>query len=107
MAYYQVLFHGSGFHVEEEDGAIIEGFYTGRRIVAPDAASAFELAKSKLQGEAKTQQLIAQSIAAGCTPQIEMEEVFRISFWRYWTSRCPTGFIFYENDAEGASEPNA
>jgi hypothetical protein len=101
MPFYQSLLHGRDFHMEDEDGSHIVGFYTGRKVHAADERQAEARLRETLPREEKVAVLISQSREAGSDPKVECDEIFRISMWRYLFEKCPRGFIFYSESEEG------
>lgn len=96
MPIYQILFHGSDFHVQIDDDVVC-GFYTARRQRGSDPRNAFQLAYHKLRNEPKTAALFAESREAGSEPILEMEKIYEISIRQYLFSKYPKGFIFYQD----------
>lgn len=98
---WQIFFHVGGLKLKDDDGGLIRGFYTVRRVIAHTASEAEEKATRRLVREEKMQFVLSRRDEDGPTdppPKVEAEKVELIT-WRCWLmGRYAKGFIFYADE---------
>ncbi|TLD70520.1 hypothetical protein FEM03_12405 [Phragmitibacter flavus] len=102
MPFYQSIINAEGLHIEcEGDENPLYGFFTGRKIFAPDELTARERMWASVQSEGRVREMVRQARAIGRAPTFRVTKLYEISFWTFVFGSCPKGFIFYpEFDGE-------
>jgi hypothetical protein len=103
---YQLFLHASGFQVPEEGQDPIIGFLTVKRVMARDEEEAASLAKEELMNDPKVLRMIEETreqTGTDATCKVEVDECFRIGWFRWTFSSLPTRLLVYseEKDEEG------
>ena len=93
MPYFQVMLHGEGVHIPDENhkNAIV-GFYTTRIVRAADEAAAELAACAMVQAQWLAPEYKSNNV--GGAPQLKLESVQRSSFVA-WLRFRNTGHTFY------------
>jgi hypothetical protein len=95
---FQVLMHASGFHIADDSGKPVVGFYTIRRTMAETAYQAGRKAVENLWKEPRTLDLLEatrENLGNTDSCKIEVNECFEVSWWDWMFKKCPGGRIYY------------
>ncbi|MDF1816763.1 MAG: hypothetical protein P1V20_31460 [Verrucomicrobiales bacterium] len=83
MPTFQFLLHTAGIRVEFEDDPVpAVGFYTSRRASAATSEEAFEKIMQSFDTDPKLVYIFQEAHEAGLTPLTEIEEIYRIPWWK-------------------------
>ena len=98
---YQVTLHGSGFFVPCEGLSPARGFITIRRVLADCPEDAERKAVSKLELEERYRGLLETTeneLGSLASCRVRLESIGELSWFRWFFSRMPQSFIFYQDD---------
>ena len=98
---YQVTLHGSGFFVPVEGDSPARGFFSIRRVLADCPEDAERKAISTLEQEERYHGLLEtteRELGSRASCRIRLESIGELSWFRWFFSRMPQSFIFYQDD---------
>jgi hypothetical protein len=101
MPTYQLLLHTSGINclIDGSDSPAI-GFYTTCRAVADTQDDAFRVIMDQFDSDPKIMDLIQSGYDAGLKPMTELQEVYKIPWYKSILPWTMPGLVFYDSDDE-------
>lgn len=93
---YQVTIHARGLDVVLDDGEVIRGFYTFRKVKADTIEEAKELANLAVIDDERTQAFIKETEEKNGLWRIEPDKAFKLNLRGRLFHRVPKGFVFYQ-----------
>ncbi len=91
---YEVIIHGSGFHVQTDEGAVLSGFYATRRVRADDPFEANAHAIAMVQKELTAEEQFGRPEAQPEGASLLVEECYRVGWFMRLLTKAPQGFEF-------------
>jgi hypothetical protein len=107
---FQVVLHGTGFSVPVEGEEPIRGFFTIRRVLADSPEDAERTAIATLEQEERYREFVEateRELGSRAGYQVRVDDIGRLSWWRWCFTSYSPSFIFYsddEDDADGTGD---